>query len=157
MPAGSDSISRSLRENYASEILPNLLINRGDVGFAGGDWNCIVKHEEANNLPDSKMSPSLCRLIKCFNLKDSHKVIHTKSVEFSHFYRKDNEIFGTRIDRQYHWGETNINKSEYILCAFSDHLGLICEVTVPFECSVIRGPRGQPHFKLKDTNQRCYF
>ena len=64
LEAGSDAISRASRKNDCGETLPNLLINRGDIGCAGGDWNSIINREDANNLPDSKMSPALTKLVK---------------------------------------------------------------------------------------------
>ena len=110
LEAGSDSISRASRENYCGETLPNLLINRGDVGCAGGDWNCIINKADAKNLPDSKMSPALSRLVRlrCFNWEDSHKKRHPNSGDFSHFYKKDDQVFATRLDRQYHWGKSKL-------------------------------------------------
>ena len=36
-PAGTDSSSRSSREKYCSEVLPNILVNRNENGVCGGD------------------------------------------------------------------------------------------------------------------------
>ena len=43
LDAGTDNDSRTSRENYLGETIPNLLINHCDAGYAGGDWNCIIE------------------------------------------------------------------------------------------------------------------
>ena len=42
LPSGNDSISKTNRENYFSETIPQLLTNRLDSGCIGGDFNCIT-------------------------------------------------------------------------------------------------------------------
>ena len=37
LPSGNSPEMRNLRENYAAEILPQLLVNCKDIGMAGGD------------------------------------------------------------------------------------------------------------------------
>ena len=66
---------------------------------------------------------------------------------FSHYYNQG----ATRIDRQYHWGEISIKKSEYIPVAFSDHLGLFTEVTVPFSISRQCRKGGKNSFKIRNN------
>ena len=43
LPSGTDAASRSNRENYFSEIIPQLLVDRQDMGIVGGDMNCIMR------------------------------------------------------------------------------------------------------------------
>ena len=57
-------------------------------------------------------------------------------------------IKATRIDRQYHWGDISIIKSEYFPVAFSDHFGLFTEVEVPFNLCQQVSRRGS--FKIKN-------
>ena len=37
MPSGTDAMSRGRRENYFSEVIPQLLIKHKQHGFVGGD------------------------------------------------------------------------------------------------------------------------
>ena len=75
LPSGSDNVSRSSRENYCSEIIPQLLINCKMSGCCGGDFNCISKKEDATKNPESKMSPSLKRLERIFSWQDSFRTL----------------------------------------------------------------------------------
>ena len=43
LPSGTDGASRTLREHYSAEIIPQLMINRQKNGAAGGDLNSIIK------------------------------------------------------------------------------------------------------------------
>ena len=61
LPSGSDALSRSSRENYCAETIPQLLVNAKDAGCLGGDFNCITSKEATKNL-EAKVSPSLKRL-----------------------------------------------------------------------------------------------
>ena len=45
--SGTDAMSRGKRENYFSEVIPQLLINHRQHGFVGGDFSSIVKKENA--------------------------------------------------------------------------------------------------------------
>ena len=143
--AGTDAASRQSRENYCGETLSNLLINRKQAGCAGGDWNCILDKNDATNSPSSKMSPSLKRLVSTFNWTDTHKEIHPKSSSFSHFYTVNNDLHATRIDRQYCWGNLQIERSEYIPVAFSDHFGYFVSLKCPVT-SESETPRQQQQF-----------
>ena len=132
MEAGTDSSSRSSRERYCNEILPNLLTNSCRNGCSGGDWNSIIVKKDATNYPESKFSPGLNRLVRLFAWKDSHNLLHPSSSDFSHFYKFGLYNTGaTRLDRQYLWGDVTAVRSEYIPVAFSDHLGLLTEVKLP--------------------------
>ena len=76
------------------------------------------------------------RLSKVCSWKDSHRQLYPNNKEeFSHYYSQG----ATRIDRQYHWGDVSVTRSEYIPVAFSDHFGLIIEAKVPYNlCQQIR-------------------
>ena len=111
-----------------TQILPNLLINSRKNGCAGGDWNSITCKEDATNLPDSKMSSGLKRLVKLMEWKDSHRLLHPSSTDFSHHYIMGHVKGATRLDREYIWGDLVASKSEYVPIAFSDHFGLITEI-----------------------------
>ena len=69
LPSGSDGNSRSRRENYFGETIPQLLINFKDFGCLAGDFNCIINKEDATKNPESKISPSLKRVVKAFSWK----------------------------------------------------------------------------------------
>ena len=150
LQAGTDSPSRASRENYCSEVLPNLLINCGQSGFIGGDWNCIVNKIDATHHPDAKMSPSLARMIKTFGWKDSYRISNLNRQVFSHYFKSGQQVGATRIDREYHWGAVNIVSSEYVPVAFSDHLGYLVESNIPNFDAPQRVPRGMPYLKISD-------
>ena len=42
--------------------MPQLLINRNQMGCIGGDLNCIIDKKDTTNHPDGKMSNSLKRV-----------------------------------------------------------------------------------------------
>ena len=86
LPSGTDNISRSGREQYCSETIPKLLLNRLDSGCIGGDFNCIIDKADCTNNPASKMSPSLVRMVRTFDMKDSYRAVHPSTQAFSHFY-----------------------------------------------------------------------
>ena len=86
LEAGTDGPSRSGRENYLGETIPQMLVNRCKNGVIGGDWNCIVDKKDATNFPESKMSKNLSKLMKLLNWNDSHKISTNNLSEFSHYY-----------------------------------------------------------------------
>ena len=86
LPSGNDAISRSSRENYFGEIIPQLLLNRLGSGCIGGDLNCIIDKRDCTHNPNTKMSPSLARMATTFNMKDSFRTLHPSSTSYSHFY-----------------------------------------------------------------------
>jgi exonuclease III len=102
LPSGTDTTSRSNREKYAAEIIPEILVNRQSSGCAGGDFNCITKRIDATNNPDQKMSPCLGRLINVFDWSDSYRSLHPTSTTFSRYYEARGITGASRIDRQYH-------------------------------------------------------
>ena len=127
-----------------------MMVNRGQAGCCGGDWNCITDKNDATNRPESKISLVLSRALKTFNWNDSFRTLHSHTQSFSRFYKVENTTEATRIDRQYHWGQINIQKCEYIPAAFSDHLGLLVEVNIPQLKIKSRSPKASQQFKIKD-------
>ena len=150
LQAGTEALSRSAREQYCGEIIPNLMVNRVMSSVAGGDWNCIIDKVDATHHPASKISPTLSRLVKSFGWKDSFRICNGNIKHFSHYYTSGDQVGATRIDREYMWGEVEVLKSEYIPCAFSDHLGLLSEVKVTSISSKKISPRGSPFLKIRD-------
>ena len=86
LPSGSDSVSKAEREEYSALTMPQLLLNRNDSGCIGGDLNCIINKQDCTHHASTKMSPCLAKLVGTFNMKDSFRILHPKSVAFSHFY-----------------------------------------------------------------------
>ena len=106
LPSGNDPLIRNSRENYAAEIIPQILINSKDMGCIGGDWNSIVENRDATKNASSKQSKSLKRLINNFSWVDSFRKLHPESQQFSRYY--DHALHGegaSRIDRMYHYGQ----------------------------------------------------
>ena len=148
--SGTDARSRSSRENFIGEVVPQLLTNRKQAGCIGGDWNCIVNKSDATVNPETKMSNTLKRVIKAFDMTDSFRCIHPKDKSFSRYYGDTRGHGATRIDRQYHFGSISIKEARYIPLAFSDHHGLIVRVSLPESISKIMCPKGRQAFRLRD-------
>ena len=74
-------------------MVPQLLINCKQVGCIGGDWNCIVEKIDATVNPESKISNTLKRVIKAFDMSDSFRSIHPKDTIFFRYY-SDTRGFG---------------------------------------------------------------
>jgi exonuclease III len=87
LPSGNDPVMRGSRENYAAEVIPQLLINKKSSGCIGGDWNSIVNDKDATHNQAQKISPSLKRLIRNFSWNDSFRTAHPESKIFSRYYR----------------------------------------------------------------------
>ena len=150
LPSGTDNISRSSRENYCAETIPQLLVNSKDSGCYGGDFNCIVKKEDATRNPESKISPSLKHLIKTFSWHDSYRTLYPSTQCFSRYYGNDRHGEGaTRIDRNYHYGSIKLVEVKYCSIAFSDHMGLIVTIKLPDPLAKILSPKSRPLFKTK--------
>ena len=146
--SGTDGLSRAKRENYFSEIIPQLLINRKQHGFVGGDFNSIIQKEDATHNQESKMSPSLKRLVSTFHWKDSFRVLHPQAKEFSRYYNHDKSGPGaSRIDRCYQWGPLKVINTKYTSLAFSDHLGMIVTLSLPDQMTKLLSPRTRPLFR----------
>ena len=146
--SGTDAISRGNRERYCSEVIPQLLLNRQVFGCIGGDWNSITDKKDCTRNPDSKMSPSLKRMINVFELKDSFRHLHPNSEEYSRYYSTDRHGEGaSRIDRSYHWGNIQVLDTEYVGIAFSDHLAHVVTIALPKNMEKSISPKTRPFFK----------
>ena len=146
--SGTDAISRGNRERYCSEVIPQLLLNRQVFGCIGGDWNSITDKKDCTRNPDSKMSPSLKRMINVFELKDSFRHLHPNSEEYSRYYSNDRHGEGaSRIDRSYHWGHIQVLDTEYVGIAFSDHLAHVVTIALPKNMEKSISPKTRPFFK----------
>ena len=152
LPSGTDASSRAQRENYFSETIPQLLLNRLDAGLVGGDMNCITHNIDSTHHPEAKKSPSLARLLKTFDMVDSFRsLLPTKKI-FSHYYNNPGQGGGqgaTRIDRSYNWGEITVKEARYEPVAFSDHMAYIVTISIPSLSSSMLSPRSRPLFKVR--------
>ena len=150
LPSGSDPVMKNSRENYAAEIIPQILINCKEFGCIGGDWNSIIENSDATKNSSNKQSKSLKRLVRNFSWIDSFKQLHPHSQQFSRYY--DNSAQGegaSRIDRMYHYGQLLILEAYYVGVAFSDHLTLIVRIKLPENMSKLVSPKSKPLFKSK--------
>ena len=150
LPSGTDADSRSKRENYFCETIPNLLINSKDSGCLGGDFNSIIDKNDATKNPESKISPGLKRLVKTFAWHDSFRKLFPNSKVFSRYY--GSERFGdgaSRIDRDYHYGSMEVIEAKYISLAFSDHMAFKISIKLPENFARILSPKNRPLFKTK--------
>ena len=154
LPSGTDGNSRSKRENYCAEILPQMLVNRKESGCLGGDFNCITSKVDCTANPESKMSPSLTRLVRTFDWHDSFRLLHPSLASFSRYYEARGCSGATRIDRQYHWGDIVPLLAEYKPIAFSDHLAHTVTVQVPDPLVRMLCPRSRPQFKIREEVAR---
>ena len=147
--SGTDATSRNNRESFCSEVLPSLLTNCQQSGCLGGDLNMIIDKLDATNHPESKMSPSFKRLVKCFNWTDSFRSIHPNNVQFSRYYSNTRGDGATRIDRCYHYGDIKVNEAKYLPLAFSDHHAHVVTIILPDPFSRLLCPRSIPMFRIK--------
>ena len=146
--SGTDALSRSGRENFCAETIPQLLVNCKESGCWGGDLNCITRVEDCTHNPESKISPSLRRLINTFSLVDSYRGLYPNIRCFSRYYSRGGEEVGaSRIDRSYHWGNITVVESEYDAVAFSDHQAHIVTISLPDSLVHSISPRSRPFFK----------
>ena len=153
--SGTDARSRSNRENLFSEVVPQLLTNRKQLGCIGGDWNCITDKMDATVNPEGKMSNVLKRVIKAFDMNDSFRTMFPKDQSFSRYYSDARGNGASRIDRQYHYGDITIIEAKYIPLAFSDHHGLLVRISVPPSFSKLFCPKRRQIrlFKIQSSNQ----
>ena len=150
LPSGSDSPSKSEREDYFSTILPHLLLNRQDSGCVGGDFNCIMDRRDCTNNAAIKMSPCLAKLVQTFSMKDSYRHLHPTTSCFSHFYHTIHQGEGaTRLDRSYNWGGITAREAKYEPVSFSDHLAYVVSFSLPVPVARILSPRSRSLFKIK--------
>ena len=150
LPSGTDGSSRSSRENHFGEIIPQILVNRKNMGCIGGDFNCITNKQDATNNAETKMSPGLTRLAKVYDWVDSFRYLYPGVQIFSRYYESRGSPGATRIDRQYHWGNIKVTSAEYVPVAFSDHLALNVKIDIPDPISRFCSPRSRPVFKIRE-------
>ena len=55
-PCRLDRETKNNREDYSAKILPEILVNRLQYGFVGGDWNSIIARRDESHNPDLKIS-----------------------------------------------------------------------------------------------------
>ena len=150
LPSGTDGLSRSSREKILAETIPQLLVNAKDAGCLGGDFNCIINKVDATRNPESKLSPSLKRLVKTFSWQDSFRALYPSVNTFSRYYDSDRYGEGaTRIDRSYHFGGIKVLEAKYSSIAFSDHMVYTVKIQLPEALSKILSPKSRPLFKTK--------
>ena len=150
LPSGTDAASRSSRENYFGETVPQILVNRKCNGCLGGDFNCITNKQDATHYPEAKMSPCLTRLMKTFGWVDSFRSLHPNTTTFSRYYESRGCSGATRIDRQYQWGNVVAVHAEYSPVAFSDHLAHTVKIQVPEAIERMCCPKSRPIFKVRE-------
>ena len=99
MQCGMSSENKNTREEYSAKILPQLLLERKNSNFVGGDWNVIILRSDCTHNPESKLSPSLAKLIKIFQYTDSFKQIFPHDMTTKSHYYDFPKLGGTHIDR----------------------------------------------------------
>ena len=144
LPSGTDNNSRINRENYLAEIIPKLLINCKPNGVLGGDFNCISNNIDCTNNPESKVSPSLKRLISSFSWSDSFRYKYPNSRIFSHYHNTG----ATRIDTSFHWGNLKPIETSYMSVPLSYHMGFVTTFEFPENIKKILSPKFRPLFKI---------
>ena len=149
LPSGTDGASRSLRENYCAQILPQLLLPCQKRGAAGGDFNSIISLMDSNRNAAQKISPSLKTLVSSFAWSDSYRCIYPRTTQYSRIYSNAHHGEGaSRIDRCYHWGDISIEEAEYSSISFSDHLSLRLIYTLPLHLKHVVAPQAKASFKI---------
>ena len=146
LPSGTDGISRTERETYCSETIPQLLMNRKSSGSLGGDLNCIIENKDCTHHPEAKQSPSLARLVRTFSLSDSVRALYPNSNVYSRYYSVGGVIGASRIDRSYHWGDVSTLEAYYLSVSFSDHFAFVTKITLP-NMEKFLAPESRPLFK----------
>jgi exonuclease III len=149
LPSGTDGASHKLRENYSSEVLPQLLLRQQEQGVLGGDLNSIISLKDSNRNASTKISPSFKTLVSSFSLVDSFRVLFPNNVQYSRVYSNDHHGEGaSRIDRSYHWGDLEVQEAEYHSISFSDHLSLRVVYLLPSPLDRQLAPRARPQYKI---------
>ena len=149
LPSGNDAAAKSGRENYFSETLPQLLLNRKECGIIGGDINCILAKIDCTHHPGSKISQGLGRFIQTFDMKDSFRSLFPTSKVYSHYYHTVQLGQGaTRIDTSFNWGQLRIVDARYVPVAFSDHMAYIVKIVLPDPSSRMISPKTRPLYKI---------
>ena len=147
--SGTDARSRAGREKICSEVLPNMLLNSKESGCCGGDFNCIIKKNDATKNPDSKMSKCLERLVKLKEWQDSYRSLHPTADTYSRYYVNTRAEGASRIDRCYHFGGLKVKEAKYLPLAFSDHFAHVVQFILPDQLSKVLSPKSRPSFRLR--------
>ena len=148
-PSGTDGVTRTNRETFCAETIPNLFVNSKSAGCLGGDFNMIIDKRDAIKNPASKMSPTFKRLVKTFNLNDSFRCLHPQSNQFSRYYSNIRGDGASRIDRSYHYGDIRIQSACYLPLAFSDHHSHVVKMILPDPFTRLLCPPSYPSFRIK--------
>ena len=150
LPSGNDKTMKQKRDNYFSETIPQLLINKKDSVILSADYNCIIDKRDAMRNADQKLSSSMKRFVNVFELKDSFRVLYPEANIFSRYYHtEDNGNGATRLDRVYHSGDVTIKDAKYLGVSFSDHHGLIVKMEIQNSLPKLLSPRCRMPFEAK--------
>ena len=147
--SGTDGLSRSSRESFCAETIPNLLLNSQPNGCLGGDLNMIISKCDATINPEAKMSPTFKRLVHSFNWVDSFRELHPHALQFSRYYSNTRGKGASRFDRCYHYGDIKIIKAFYHPLSFSDHYAHVVTIQLPDPFVRLLSPRAPPSFRIK--------
>ena len=74
--SGTDQVMKNGKENYAAEVIPQILINCKEYGCVGGDWNSIIDNCDTTKNAAQKQSKCLKRLVNTFSWVDSYRHLH---------------------------------------------------------------------------------
>ena len=148
LQSGTDQASRNERENFISDIVPNLMIYKKQAGFICGDFNCITDRRDSLVYPDQKMSKCLKKLVNLYQLSDVYRKLYPHSPQYSRYYTWRGVKGATRLDRIYSWGEFVIDEAEYVGISFSDHLAHIAKIDCHNECEEVN-PKKRNIYKVK--------
>ena len=61
---------------------------------------------DATSNPEAKISNSLKRVVKTFDMSDSFRSVHPKAEAYSRYYGDVRGHGASRLDRQYHWADS---------------------------------------------------
>ena len=148
--SGTDQVMKNGRENYAAEVIPQILINCKEYGCVGGDWNSIIDNCDTTKNAAQKQSKCLKRLVNTFSWVDSYRHLHPRVQQYSRYY--DNALHGegaSRLDRMYHFGGIQVIEAFYVGVAFSDHLSLVVKIKLPPNMNRQASIKSKPLFKSK--------
>ena len=150
LASGSDPVARASREEYCARVLPQLLLNRLDSGLCGGDFNCVIERRDVSHNPAGKVSPSLTRLVRAFDMSDCYRVLHPGGSAYSRYFFTPAQGAGySRIDRCYSWGPgVQATSAVYLPVSFSDHMTHLVTLLVSASLSGLLSPRARPILKI---------
>ena len=97
LPSGCSQLAKSGREEYCAAVLPQLLLHRADLGYIGGDFNCITDRRDCSANASSKMSSSLKRLVVALDMSDAYRILHPQGSANSHYYTLHSSITSVQV------------------------------------------------------------